>query len=73
MRRRKRLLVAVLWTVGLLAGTGLAPHPAYARRAEQKEPQLKKSKPVVEWVLGALFLAGSLVVAFKNPRRSHLT
>ncbi len=62
----------VFLVIGLLAGALTTPRLAYGRDAKEQQPRLKESKPAVEWAIGAVFLVGSLVVAFKNSRRSHL-
>lgn len=33
---------------------------------------LPPAKPVIEWVIGAVFLVACLVVAFKNAKRSNV-
>jgi hypothetical protein len=48
----------------------------------QEEPQgpyreegiryVEGGKPYLQWALGVLFIVGCMVLAFKNPHRTHL-
>jgi hypothetical protein len=78
MRRRsgKSLRSAVLVAVAVLS---LLVAPARAQESEDtgpwREPGInyaEQSKPYIPWLIGALFVVGTLVLAFKNPHRSHL-
>lgn len=67
-RGTRRLLAGVLalW----LAAPGLA-------QPKEEEPfydvDVKTHvKPYVQWTVAVLFMAGCLLIAFKNPRRTHL-
>lgn len=50
--------------------------PAFAQDDEEKPfydvPMKQESKPYIQWVVGVLFIAACLGIAFKNPARSHL-
>ena len=45
---------------------------AWAQAGEAATPQLDEKPATVAWVTAGLFLAAFLVVAFKNPKRSHM-
>ena len=55
----------------------LAP-PASAQGSDKDEgpwydvPALPHKKPWLQWVVGTVFAAACLGIAFKNPHRSHL-
>lgn len=69
MRRRVRLLFLVLC---LALTTGV---PARAEETRFQEPgvsYLEERGPYLEWGLGALIVIACLLIAFKNPHRSHL-
>jgi hypothetical protein len=62
-----------------LAGAIVALACSTAAPAETEEPQppwdvpaMKQTKVWVPWVVAFLFAAGCVLVAFKNPHRSHL-
>lgn len=64
--------------VGL--GLGLAA-PAPAQDGEDAGPfrepgiafkEKSSAKPYIDWLFGALLIAGSAFLLFKNPHRSHL-
>ncbi len=71
MRRRLQRVMPAGWLAawGIL---GLMASVAQAQFEEQGPPQLPDKPATWAWVIGGLFLAVSLVVAFKNPKRSHL-
>ncbi len=71
--RLGRLGSAVIVTLALL-GTPLA---ARAQDEVQpfREPGIifaEERKPYIEWIAGTLIILACLLVALKNPRRSHL-
>ncbi len=67
-------LATVLVCGGLLVGSAAAQS-----RDEEKGPfrepgitYMEHSKPYVQWLAGALIIGACLMIAFKNPHRSHL-
>jgi hypothetical protein len=68
MRSARRWAVAV-WA---MAATVLA-QPAKPEKLPPFDVQgMTFSATWVSWIFVAFFIAGSLAIAFKNPRRSHL-
>lgn len=64
-RTGRRVIMVAVSAFGLLAVSALA--------ADQSQGiALPAAKPAIEWTIGAVFILGSLVVAFKNSKRSHL-
>jgi hypothetical protein len=61
--------LGALTAMGILGGK---VSTVLAQFQEQGPPQLPDKPPTWAWVIGGLFLAACLVVAFKNPKRSHL-
>jgi hypothetical protein len=62
--------------VGALALAIVSP-PALAQSPDDKQPPydvngLPQSKQIVPWIFAFLFAALCLLVALKNPHRSHL-
>jgi len=60
--------------MGFLAGVMLWAGPAMAQQV-YLAPDMKKIKEesgIVEWGIGAIFLVGCMVVAFKPAKRSNL-
>ncbi len=35
-------------------------------------PAIEHQKPYIQWIVGAAFGVGCVLIAFKNPHRSHL-
>ena len=71
--RLKRLGSAVVVALALLSG------PLTARADDEapppREPGIiytEEGKPYIQWIAGTLIVLACLLVAFKNPRRSHL-
>ena len=64
-RRFARLLL-------LSAVIALLASPTHAARPESGVRQLPPKHPLVQWSLVALFTGGSLAIAFKNSKRTHL-
>ena len=51
--------------------------PVLAQQSEEDKPwfdvpTLELQKPYIQWIFGMLFVAVSLLIAFKNPHRTHL-
>jgi hypothetical protein len=47
--------------------------PVFAqRRGRSSVSELKAERPTMAWFIGFLFIVGTLVVAFKNAKRSHV-
>jgi hypothetical protein len=53
--------------------------PALAQDDDEKKPfrepgirYLEHRKPYVEWLAGSVIIIACLLIAFKNPHRSHL-
>lgn len=67
-----------LGQVAVLALAFFAAPPAARAQDEEKpyrEPGLllmEQRKPYIEWIAGTLIVLACLLVAMKNPRRSHL-
>ena len=76
MRHRVHLL-ARMALAGLL-GLSLMAVPARAEEEDTgpfHEPGITYrtvQKPYLQWLAGSLLIAACLVVAFKNPHRSHM-
>lgn len=69
--RRCRGLVP--WITGLaLAWANLWTAALTLAQEEGGPRKLEPAKPTTEWVIGAIFIVGALVVAFKNSKRSHV-
>jgi len=69
-RRFVRLAAAVAVSLATMAGPALADedepfHEPGINYVEHKDPY-------IQWIAGAVIIAGCLVVAFKNPHRTHL-
>ena len=60
--------------IAVLCGMLLSAGPALAQRAyEATSPKTMQQQSVIlEWGIGAIFLVGCLVVAFKPAKRSNL-
>lgn len=56
----------------LSAVIALLASPTHAARPESGVRKLTSKHPLVQWVLVALFTTGSLAIAFKNSKRTHL-
>lgn len=70
--RRAARAAAFAWS-GALICLGLAAGSAHAQeQQEEAVPKIAASKPAIEWTIGAGFLVGCLIVAFKNSKRSHV-
>jgi len=65
LRRVCRLLLLSV-VIALLAS------PAHAAGRQSSVRQLTPKRPLIQWVLVALFTGGSLAIAFKNSKRTHL-
>lgn len=76
MRRRPFRLLRL----GVVSIIGLALLAAPAPAQEQKPPPFREPgisfkterKPYIEWIAGVLIVMACLIIAFKNPHRSHL-
>ncbi len=64
--------VCVALVVMCLAVPALAQQSDDADKPWLDVPALEFHKPYIQWIVGTLFVAGCLLVAFKNPHRSHL-
>ncbi len=70
--RLVRLAIAAVTILSLSAA------PALAQEKEEKpfeEPGItyvERRGPYIEWIAGALIVIACLLVAFKNPHRTHL-
>lgn len=65
LRRFARLLL-------LSAIIALLASPTHAAGRESGVRQLPPKRPLIQWALVALFTGGSLAIAFKNSKRTHL-
>ena len=64
------------WGRFLVAGSVtfcVSAWPVLAQDEPEWPPPLPPEPAHWVWVIAAVFLAGFLVIAFKNPKRSHLT
>lgn len=43
-----------------------------AQAQQDAGPKLPASKPAAEWAIGAAFIVGCIVIAFKTSKRSHM-
>ena len=58
---------------GLLVGLLLSAESVFAQQTYEAEPlKTKEASTTMAWVIGAVFLLGCLVVAFKPAKRSNL-
>lgn len=77
MMRRRPFRFFRLGVVGII-GLALLTAPALAQEekpAPFREPGISfktEQKPYIEWIAGTLIVLACLIVAFKNPHRSHL-
>ena len=71
LRRVGRAVASRVVLPGLVLTLSLAG-PATAQESNEGVAPLESKKPAIEWTIGTVFLAGCLVVAFKNARRTHL-
>jgi len=74
MKTIRRCWVRAGFAVGVLL---LSAAPALAQNADKVLPPfdvagLEHKKIWVPWVFAFLFAAGCILIAFKNPRRTHL-
>ncbi len=69
--RWMRSLAAVVLALGMWA----APAAAQDKPKKFQEPGIvyaERSAQYIQWIAGALIVAAVMVVAIKNPHRSHL-
>lgn len=66
MRSRLRRFICHVFALGLTA----FPSAVLAQQGGDFL-QLKAEKPYLVWAIGVAFLAVTLVVVFKHPRRGH--
>ncbi len=59
------------WLGALLLAGCLTVSPARGQSGTSKAKRVGEKPPTVAWVISAVFLGGSLVIVFKNPRRTH--
>lgn len=74
MRGRTHWRRAALF--GALLLSAFAP-PSYAQKKIEVEepydvPGLTRSKVIVPWIFAFIFAGGIILIAFKNPHRTHL-
>lgn len=71
-RRKRRLAVALTLLLAMFAT------PAFAQQDEDEDlrwydvPALEQKRIWIPWVAAFLFTAGCVLIAFKNPHRTHL-
>jgi len=59
--------------MGVIGGVILSAGEVLAQSEQQVPPLKSKEEPtLVAWVIGAVFLVATLVVAFKPAKRSNL-
>lgn len=59
--------------ISMICGVFLWTIPALAQEYEATvHPDIQDSSTVIEWLIGAAFLAGCMVVAFKPAKRSNI-
>lgn len=75
MRRRSRRRLAILSLI-LILGFSAAPAAAQRKKDQGKRwydvPALPQKKHWAPWIVAFLFAAGCVLIAFKNPHRTHL-
>lgn len=78
LRARRTPVSRIVVLLGM--GLGLAG-PALAQDAQDAGPfrepgitfkEKSTAKPYIDWLFGALLIAGSAFLLFKNPHRSHM-
>ncbi len=72
VRAPKWIRIAAVWVLGL----GLLAAPARAEDPKPfQEPGIVYADPgglYIQWLAGALFIAAVVLIAIKNPHRSHM-
>lgn len=73
----RRAAAAVLVTLTLFAAPVRAQDDDDKKPARFQEPgisyrQVDKAKPYIDWLAGVLIIAACLLIAVKNPHRTHL-
>ena len=71
MKRWLRVYPPASW-VAAIAVVFIEGSTAWAQFETGTTSELAEKPPTWAWVIGGLSLAACLVVAFKNPKRSHL-
>lgn len=74
MRSNRRWL---RWGLAAVVGLSAFAAPAYGAKDDEKLPPydvqgLDNQRIWVPWIFAFLFAAGCVMIAFKNPHRSHL-
>jgi len=77
---RSRVARVRRWLAATLICGSVLAAPAGAQSGEEekgpfREPgitYMEYSKPYIQWLAGALIIGACLLIAFKNPHRSHL-
>lgn len=70
--RKRRLALALTLLLAIFAA------PAFAQQNEDDDlrwydvPTLEQKRVWIPWVAAFLFTAGCVLIAFKNPHRTHL-
>jgi hypothetical protein len=72
-----RIRRVVMLVVMVLGAVGSAPAQEAEDAGPFREPGIEfkaksSAKPYIDWLFGALLIAGSAFLLFKNPHRSHM-
>ncbi len=79
MMRSRWFGLSRLGVVGVVLVSLLAGSPVVRAQDQEEKPYhepgiifIEDRKPYIEWIAGTLIILVCLLVAFKNPHRSHL-